>query len=93
MNPKRFCRTLVLASLLATGATQAQTPDPADKPHSWQAAAPRLTAEAYFTNLKDGDRIETPFLLKFGLSGADIAATRTAIQRNLLWAGLLALLF
>ena len=58
MNPKRFCRTLVLASLLATGATQAQTPDPADKPHPWQAAAPRLTAEAYFTNLKDGDVIE-----------------------------------
>lgn len=69
MNPKRFCRTLALASLLATGATQAQTPDPADKPHPWQAAAPRLTAEAYFTNLKDGDRIETPYLLKFGLSG------------------------
>ena len=37
--------------------------------HPWQAAAPRLTAEAYFTNLKDGDQIETPYLLKFGLSG------------------------
>lgn len=37
--------------------------------HPWQAAPPRLTAEAYFTNLKDGDRIETPYLLKFGLSG------------------------
>lgn len=37
--------------------------------HPWQTALPRLTAEAYFTNLKDGDRIETPYLLKFGLSG------------------------
>ena len=28
-----------------------------------------MTAEAYFTNLKDGDKIETPYLVKFGLSG------------------------
>ena len=38
------------------------------KAHPWQAAPPRLTAEAYFTNLKDGDQIETPYLVKFGLS-------------------------
>ena len=37
--------------------------------HPWQAALPRLIAEAYFTNLNDGDKIETPFLVKFGLSG------------------------
>ncbi len=37
--------------------------------HPWQAALPRLTAEAYFANLKDGDKIETPFVAKFGLSG------------------------
>ncbi len=37
--------------------------------HPWQAALPRLTAEAYFANLKNGDSIETPFLVKFGLSG------------------------
>lgn len=37
--------------------------------HPWQAALPRLIAEAYFTNLKDGDTIETPYLVKFGLSG------------------------
>lgn len=30
---------------------------------------PRLAAEAYFANLVDGERIETPFLVKFGLSG------------------------
>jgi Domain of unknown function (DUF4399) len=40
----------------------------APKAHPWQAAPPRLTAEAYFTNLKDGDQIETPYLVKFGLS-------------------------
>ncbi|MFY8042998.1 MAG: DUF4399 domain-containing protein [Rhodoferax sp.] len=37
--------------------------------HPWQAPTPAGTAEAYFTNLKSGDTIETPFLLKFGLSG------------------------
>ncbi len=42
---------------------------PAGPLHPWQAALPRLTAEAYFTNLKNDDKIETPFLVKFGLSG------------------------
>jgi hypothetical protein len=37
--------------------------------HPWQVAAPRLTAEAYFTNLADGAKIETPYVLRFGLSG------------------------
>lgn len=36
---------------------------------SWQAALPKLRSEAYFTNLNDGDTIETPCLLKFGLPG------------------------
>lgn len=65
-----------LARLLAAGAvlsisggTFAQTDAPASRLHAWQAAAPRLTAEAYFTNLQDGDQIETPYLVKFGLSG------------------------
>lgn len=37
--------------------------------HPWQAPVPRLTPEAYFTNLQNNARIETPFLVKFGLSG------------------------
>lgn len=37
--------------------------------HPWQVPPPRLAAEAYFTNLKDGDQIETPYVVKFGLSG------------------------
>ena len=60
------------ASLLCAAGVCAQTTDPAAAPrelHPWQAALPRLTAEAYFANLHDGDKIETPFLLKFGLSG------------------------
>ena len=37
--------------------------------HPWEVPTPRLKSEAYFTNLADDDKIETPFLLKFGLSG------------------------
>ena len=65
----------LLSISLSSLTAQAQTSSPppaiaADTPksHPWQAAPPRLTAEAYFTNLKDGDQIETPYLVKFGLS-------------------------
>ncbi len=37
--------------------------------HPWQAALPRLIPEAYFTNLANEDKIETPYVVKFGLSG------------------------
>lgn len=70
---------LVLASWIATAPftfSQAQAPagasrtqEPPVQLHPWQAAPPRLTGEAYFTNLKDGANIETPFRVTFGLSG------------------------
>ena len=78
----RIYRTLCLALTSGIFATffaslcQAQSPAGQDRLaasttslHSWQAALPRLTAEAYFTNLKDDARIETPFRATFGLSG------------------------
>lgn len=37
--------------------------------HPWQAVPPQSTAEAYFTNLQDGAKIETPYLATFGLTG------------------------
>lgn len=67
---------LTAATLVAlSGAALAQSPPPAPAPadtpvlHPWQAPTPRANAEAYFTNLKDGDVIDTPFVVKFGLSG------------------------
>ncbi len=61
---------LGIGGLLAGVTVQAQTTvSPARVLHPWQAALPRGEAEAYFTNLKSGDSIETPFVLKFGLSG------------------------
>ncbi len=41
--------------------------------HPWVVPAPRLLKETYFSNLQDGASIETPFLLKFGLTGMGIA--------------------
>ena len=37
--------------------------------HPWQAPARQGTADAYFLNLEDGAKIETPFRLDFGLAG------------------------
>lgn len=63
--------TVGVGALAASSLVLAQTVvvPPMRAPHPWQAALPRGEAEAYFTNLKSGDRIETPFVLKFGLSG------------------------
>lgn len=59
-----------VGALLLTAVVQSQTAvPPARTLHPWQAALPRGEAEAYFTNLKSGASIETPFVLKFGLSG------------------------
>lgn len=67
-TPSRLAALLIMAAALATPAF-AQTAAANPKLHPWQVPPPRLNSEAYFTNLKDGDRIETPYLLKFGLSG------------------------
>ena len=37
--------------------------------HPWQAVAPQSVHEAYFTNLQDGAKIQTPYLVTFGLGG------------------------
>ena len=65
---------VVLAACIAVGAMAQQQATPMLQPtapriHEWQAPPPRMEASAYFTNLQDGASIETPFLLKFGLSG------------------------
>jgi hypothetical protein len=77
MSKTTLPRAALLAlCLLAAAPLRAQTPAAAPaaaasapRLHPWQAAQPGLTAEAYFTNLVPGMQIETPFLVKFGLSG------------------------
>ncbi len=70
--PKVHARNLALLSLLC--ACLAAPPAGAAEPlHPWQVPAPRNAREAYFSNLQDGASIETPFLLKFGLTGIGLA--------------------
>ncbi len=59
-----------LAACLALAAPAAGA---AELLHPWLMPAPRNAKEAYFSNLRDGESIETPFLLKFGLTGMGLA--------------------
>ena len=75
-----FLLSIFLATVLAAtpllGSAQVKSPTPAASSaaglaqfHPWLATAPQTTNEAYFTDLQDGARIETPYLVSFGLSG------------------------
>ena len=66
---KIFFVALGLALSCGTATLAHAQGDTGSTNHPWKVPTPRLKAEAYFTNLKDGDKIETPFVLKFGLSG------------------------
>jgi len=73
----RFKGSIVLAlaaaACLLSGPGRAQAPqaetDLADLPsHPWVVVPPSWSPEAYFTNLKDGASVESPFVARFGLS-------------------------
>ncbi|MDH4450755.1 MAG: DUF4399 domain-containing protein [Rhodoferax sp.] len=59
----------VLALFAASAVCSQTAVGSAGSLHPWQAPLRAGNAESYFTNLQSGDRIETPYLLKFGLSG------------------------
>lgn len=63
---------LVVACAVALCTAALAAPQP--EPHPWigSAVAPQPPA-TYFANLRDGERIETPYLLKFGLSRYGLA--------------------
>jgi hypothetical protein len=51
--------------------------------HAWITSPLRVAQpETYFTNLKDGASIETPFVLKFGVSRYGIAAIDKSVPRT-----------
>ena len=66
--PLRPLQALALAALLSP-----LQPASAAGQHPWLTQAPRLEKSAHFTNLEDGARIETPFVLRFGLTGYGLA--------------------
>ena len=73
----RPARGLAAAALVFAVAA-ASAAEPA---HPWVTLpAPLPQPQTYFTNLKDGDRIETPFVPKFGLSRSGLAAIPTDVR-------------
>ncbi|HEX5371164.1 MAG TPA: DUF4399 domain-containing protein [Aquabacterium sp.] len=77
----RSLLTLATASLpwgMASAATANEPPS-----HPWVTAPPRgLEPENYITNLKDGDKIETPYVLRFGLSQYGLSGISAAVPRT-----------
>jgi hypothetical protein len=71
--PFRFRHAL--SALIVVSSFHAASAWPAEALHAWITSPVRVQQpETYFTNLKDGDRIQTPFVLKFGLSRSGLAA-------------------
>ena len=70
LNCVRFLMLLAFAAgPFAAHVQAAPAPDVVEVlTHPWVEPPPNRQAEAYFTNLKDGDSRESPFLLRFGLS-------------------------
>lgn len=66
--PRRWLAA-ALATLACAGPAAAQAVEAeAVLPHPWVVPPPSRQADAYFTNLKDGESREAPFVLRFGLS-------------------------
>jgi hypothetical protein len=64
----RFLSPLMLAAAAALcGALPAAAAEPEVIAHPWVVPPPQRAPEAYFTNVKDGDVLEAPFVLRFGL--------------------------
>ena len=58
----------VAAAALLCAALPAAAAEPEIIAHPWVVPPPQRSPEAYFTNVKDGDVVEAPFVLRFGLS-------------------------
>ena len=70
-----------LSSLAIAGVLSLSSPTlrSAETSSVWTVPAPRLVKEAYFSNLADRASIDTPYLLKFGLTGVGLAPIVKAV--------------
>lgn len=59
---------MVVAQVKSPAPAASSAPSAAQS-HPWLASAPQTANEAYFTDLQDGAKIQTPYLVTFGLSG------------------------
>ena len=65
---RRRLLPVLFAVLLSFLCGTAAAAEPETLPHPWVIPPPNRSPEAYFTNVKDGDVLEAPFVLRFGLS-------------------------
>ena len=61
-------RAALLALAFTAPYAHAQAQDHAALTHPWVVPPPSRQPEAYFTNLKDGDMVNSPFVARFGLA-------------------------
>lgn len=77
---------LALASLLTAAATPSVMAQPVGDAaeviqHPWVVPPPNREPDAYFTNLRDGDTVDSPFVLRFGLSMRGLVPAGNAAGR------------
>jgi len=63
----------LMVALCANGAL-------ADTRHPWVTDNPRLDKNAWFSNLRSGAEVRSPFVVKFGLTGIGIAAVKKPVD-------------
>ena len=80
MTPAPLLASLVALAFLAT-ALPASAGEPEVIAHPWVVPPFNREPEAYFTNVKDGDVIEAPFVLRFGLSMRGLVPAGKAVDR------------
>src|SRR5689334_21675516 len=68
-------------ALVLAGAASAQpaTPENWLPRHPWVVPPPDLQPAAHFTNLKDGDLVQSPFVVKFGLGLRGLVPAGTTV--------------
>lgn len=67
---------------LALAAFVCTLPVGAEAVHPWVTESPRLEKNAYFSNLTSGDVVDSPFVVKFGLSGIGIAGVSKPVSHT-----------
>ena len=68
-----FCRSLAACLLscvaaVSGAAAEGAQPEPPAPLHPWVVPPPTRQPQAYFTNLKSGATVQSPFVVRFGLS-------------------------
>ena len=70
MFSRALAHVAISAAALALGPVPsfAAAPEAELLSHAWVVSPPSRQPEAYFTNLRDGDAVDSPFIARFGLS-------------------------